>query len=291
MNKKNKTRLSVLLVLAVVSALALCIAALHLHRNNPNTLLQTGEPTIPATAEASDSGGSGRTEPDSGKTEHLPNETNVPPINTDPPQEDSNYQPEDTYCVTFYGPDGRILFIDEVKSGEDAKPPENPIMPQGYVFTGWSGTFSNVTEDQSVYAECTVFLGEENVLALSGAYVNNGEETVIPLQLCGDVCLCAFDLRIRYDIESLNFVEFRNLDGSVDANCVPETGEIYLNYASMENTNGEVYLAELVFRAVGEPGKTVVDINIVDLVAYDSDYAFYEPPYSTIFSTVTIAAP
>ena len=195
---------------------------------------------------------------------------------------------DDMFSVVFYGPDNRTLFITEVASGDSAIPPVNPTMPQGYIFSHWDKDFSSVTEDMSIHAICKEISGQENVLALSGGSVQSGGEVVIPLQLCGNVNLCAFDIRIDYNGEILKFVEFRNKDGAVDANCTEDTGEIYLNFASMENTQGDVYLVELVFNAIGEQGNTSVAVNVVELIAYDADYNFYEPPYATISGNITI---
>lgn len=194
----------------------------------------------------------------------------------------------DMFSVVFYGPDNRMLFIAEVASGDSAIPPVNPTMPQGYIFSHWDKDFSYVTEDMSIHAICNEVSGQENVLALSGGTVKAGGEVVIPLQLCGNVNLCAFNIRIDYDGEILKFVEFRNKDGAVDANCTEDTGEIYLNFASMENTQGDVYLVELVFNAIGEQGNTSVAVNVVELIAYDADYNFYEPPYATIPGNIAI---
>lgn len=193
------------------------------------------------------------------------------------------------YTVTFLGPDGATLHVDEVNPGEAAEPPVNPVMPQGYVFSHWDRDFSSVTEDMEVYAVCIEWAPTGNVLAIGGGYTRRGGDVTVPLQLSGQVCLCAFDVRITYDTEALDFVEFAAQDGAVDANCIEEEGVIYLNYASVENTVGEVDLADLVFTAIGEPGQTSMEIEVSEIIAFDEAYEFYVPEYTAIPATVTIS--
>ena len=199
-------------------------------------------------------------------------------------------QPEKTYTVRFLGPDDSLVYEDQVMHGEAAEPPANPVMPQGYVFSSWDSDFSAVTENMTVRAICTQISGLDNVLSLAGGYAVQGEGVTLPLQLSGNVCLCALDIRIRYDNQALDFVEFSYQDGAVDANCIEEDGVIYLNYASHSNTIGEVDLAGLVFTAIGEAGKTNVEIEIVEVIAFDDEFEFYVPEATAIPAEVSITA-
>lgn len=56
-----------------------------------------------------------------------------------------------TYTVTFYDWDDTILSTQTVNKGENATPPATPTR-QGYVFTGWDGNYTNVQQDESVFA-------------------------------------------------------------------------------------------------------------------------------------------
>lgn len=196
---------------------------------------------------------------------------------------------EESFTVTFLGPDESLLYVDKVKKGAAAQAPANPNVLQGYVFAYWDSDFSCVTEDMTVHAICQEIGDAENVFSCSGAYARQGEQVTVPLQLCGNVCLCAFSAQIKYDVQALDFVEFTAQDGAVDANCIEEDGVIYLNFVSYENTTGEVDLVDLVFTAVGEVGQTPVSIEVTEVVAYDDDYEFYIPAYTTVPAVVTIA--
>jgi hypothetical protein len=58
------------------------------------------------------------------------------------------------YTVTFKDWDGTILKTESVLSGEDATPPSDPTR-ESYNFTGWSGTYTNVTSNRIITATYT----------------------------------------------------------------------------------------------------------------------------------------
>lgn len=72
-------------------------------------------------------------------------------------QEPVNPKPEDpdpipTYTVTFLDYDGTQLKEQEVSKGSNATPPKNPTR-DGYTFTGWSGSYTNVTKNLTLIAQ------------------------------------------------------------------------------------------------------------------------------------------
>ena len=56
-----------------------------------------------------------------------------------------------TYTVTFKDWDGTVLKTQTVNYGSSATPPADPYR-SGYTFTGWSGTYTNITSNQTVTA-------------------------------------------------------------------------------------------------------------------------------------------
>ena len=56
-----------------------------------------------------------------------------------------------TYTVIFYDWDGKTLKTQVVEQGQSALPPTNPYR-EGYTFTGWSTSYSNVLSDMIIYA-------------------------------------------------------------------------------------------------------------------------------------------
>ena len=57
-----------------------------------------------------------------------------------------------THWVTFNDWDGTQLSRQEILEGEDATPPASPDTKTGYHFTGWSGNYANVQQDETVTA-------------------------------------------------------------------------------------------------------------------------------------------
>ena len=55
------------------------------------------------------------------------------------------------YTVTFVDWDGAVLKTEEVGTGGSATPPADPTRT-GYDFTGWSGSYTNVTQNETVTA-------------------------------------------------------------------------------------------------------------------------------------------
>lgn len=58
------------------------------------------------------------------------------------------------YTVTFKDWDGSVLKTQTVASGGSATPPSNPTR-DGYTFSGWSGSYTNVTADVDIIAQYT----------------------------------------------------------------------------------------------------------------------------------------
>lgn len=195
----------------------------------------------------------------------------------------------ETYTVRFVDPAGALLYEETVAKGSAVQPPQNPIMPYGWVFSHWDGDFTHISGDMTVKAVATEIGTAPNVLSVSGGYALQGSNATVSLRLGGSVELCAFNLRIKYDPQQLDFVELRYPDPMVDANCFPEEGIIYLNFAGSQNTLGDVDLTDLVFYAKGTAGQSQITIEVLELIAFAEDGSFLEPQYTVIPGTVTIA--
>ena len=82
---------------------------------------------------------------------------------------------EQTYTVTFLGKDGNELKKQTVKKGESATAPEAPEI-EGFTFSGWSGSFENVTSDVTITAVYTengkaVYVDLDNAILVAEALV------------------------------------------------------------------------------------------------------------------------
>lgn len=194
---------------------------------------------------------------------------------------------ESAYTVTFYADDGSVLYIDTVKAGESATPPAEPQMTYGNVFMKWDKDFSTVSEAKEVFPECQSVKGKKNVFALEGAYGRKEETIVVPLQLCGDVCLCGFDLTVHYDADKLELESVFHEDGDVIFN--DETpGEIYLNFASIENVKADVDICWFKFRIIADSGEAPVFATMKSVYAWNEDDEMFVPEYELISANVYI---
>lgn len=173
------------------------------------------------------------------------------------------------YTVTFYSNDGTVLKIDSVKENTSATPPNAPAMTYGTIFCSWDTDFSKVTNDLEIYPICEEIKGKPNVLAVSGRYSTENGTVVVPVQLCGDVCVSGLDMTVRYDADLLALQSVTE-DGSVVVNdTVP--GMVKLNYVSAENTLGDVDLCYLQFQVCAAEGEIPIEIEINGIYAFEDD--------------------
>ena len=89
-----------------------------------------------------------------------------------------------THWVTFLDWDGTQLSQQEIVEGEDAIPPADPSR-EGYHFTGWQGTFTDVQQDETVTATFaintyTITFQDWDETVLKAETVNHGSNATPP---------------------------------------------------------------------------------------------------------------
>lgn len=195
------------------------------------------------------------------------------------------------YTVTFYSNDGTVLKIDSVEEGKAANPPSTPQMLYGTVFKSWDADISSVTKNLEVNPIFEDVKGKANVIAIEGAYGKSGDEVFVPIRLCGEVCVSAFDMTISYDSNALELVSVSG-DGAILYNDeVP--GKINLNYVSTENTVADVDICLLKFSVKSTSGKTPISLEMHSIYACrdsleSKNDELYVPEYSRINGTVYV---
>ena len=195
------------------------------------------------------------------------------------------------YTVTFYSNDGTVLKIDSVEKGKTANPPVQPQMLYGTVFQSWDTEFSSVTKNLEVHPICEDVKGKTNIFAIEGAYGKSGGTVIVPIRLCGDVCVSAFDLTISYDSDALELVSVTE-DGAVLYND-EAPGKIRLNYVSTDNTVADVDICSLEFSVKAPSGQIPVNLEMQSIYTYKDSLEsenddLYVPEYSTLNGTVYI---
>ncbi len=201
----------------------------------------------------------------------------------------SNSVSKDQYAVTFYSNDGTVLKIDSVEKGKTANPPAQPQMLYGTVFQSWDTDISSVTKNLEVRPICEDVKEKQNIFAIEGAYGKSGGTVIVPIRLCGEVCVSAFDMTISYDSNALDLISVSE-DGAVLYND-EMPGKIKLNYVSTDNTLADVDICFLEFSVKAPSGQSQVTLDMHSI--YACQYSLesenddlYVPEYSTINGTV-----
>lgn len=171
------------------------------------------------------------------------------------------------YTVTFYSNDGTILKMESVEPHADATPPVEPQMAYGTVFVAWDSNFTDVTGNLDIHPLCVELADKPNVFAVSSAYGRIGETVVVPVRLCGDVCVSGFDITITYDADKIELKSVME-DGSVIYND-ENPGEIRLNYVSAENTIADVDVCFLQFVVLEDFDFASISVEINDIYAFN----------------------
>lgn len=198
---------------------------------------------------------------------------------------------KDQYTATFYSNDGTVLKIDSVEKGMAANPPSQPQMLFGTVFRSWDADISSVTKNLEVHPICEDVKGKPNIFAIEGAYGKSGGTVIVPIRLCGEVCVSAFDMTISYDSTALDLISVSE-DGAVLYNDeVP--GKIKLNYVSTDNTVADVDICFLELSMKAPSGQLPVTMELQSIYACQDSLEsgnddLYVPEYSAINGTVYV---
>lgn len=171
------------------------------------------------------------------------------------------------YTVSFYSNDGTVLKIDSVNENTSATPPVAPLMTYGTVFKSWDTDFSKVTKDLEVHPVCEEIKGKPNVLAVQGRYAKKDGTVVVPIQLCGNVCVSGLDITVRYDKELLKLKAVTEDKGVIYNDATP--GIIKMNYVSAQNTVADVDICNLQFYVNATEGEIPVTIEIAGIYAFE----------------------
>ena len=171
------------------------------------------------------------------------------------------------YTVTFYSNDGTVLKIDSVTENTSATPPVAPTMTYGTVFKSWDTDFSKVTKDLEIHPVCEEIQDKPNALVVQSRYSKKDGTVVVPIQLCGNVCVSGLDITIRYDKELLKLKAVTEDKGVIFNDETP--GIIKLNYVSTQNTVADVDICNLQFYVNADKSEIPITIEINGIYAFE----------------------
>lgn len=98
----------------------------------------------------------------------------------------ATYTAKQGYTVTFVDYDDSVLKTETVVSGKNATPPANPTR-ENYKFSGWDGSYTNVTSNRTIKAtytekgSCTVTFKDYNGLILGTDTIQEGGNATAPI--------------------------------------------------------------------------------------------------------------
>lgn len=187
------------------------------------------------------------------------------------------------YTVTFYSNDGTVLKIDSVYENSSATPPVAPAMTYGTVFKSWDTDFSKVTKDLEIRPVCEEVKGKPNVLAVHSRYTTKDGTVVVPIELCGDICVSGLDITVRYNQDQLKLKAVTEDKAVIFNDATP--GIIKLNYVSTKNTIADVEICNLQFYVNAAEGECPITIEINGIYAFENENetdALYIPESTVI---------
>lgn len=173
--------------------------------------------------------------------------------------------------VTFADKDGNTLAEQQVYSGNAALPPEAPAVASK-VFVGWDADFTKIADD-TVISPVYTAENTSNLFNVSSCSAAAGEEIKVRVALGGTVNLSAYDMRLQYDADVLEFVSL-DAEFSMDvvANHVASGGYIRFNYSSRTNRTRAGDILEVTFRVKEDlPAQgTAIRLSPVEVVFVDA---------------------
>lgn len=171
--------------------------------------------------------------------------------------------------VSFLDHDGTVLSTQRVLSGQSAVPPI-PGERTGYVFTGWDGDYSCITDNCSFTAQY-VAGDSPNIFTVSSVEAAVGEEIVVSVALTGAVELCGYNMNLVYDSSVLEFVSLdAELGMDVLANPITGEGRIKFNFGSRANRTTGGGVMDISFRILDtDAGYAAVSLKPIEVIGID----------------------
>ena len=141
------------------------------------------------------------------------------------------------------------------------------------VFSGWvtpeGDSAQPETDANARYRDVSEL---DNVLAIPSEYAQKDELVSLPLRLCGQVELCAFDVKLTYDKNRLEYLGCEDVDDDLMVHAKTDEGVVRINYLYPRNLQEEKDLCRLQFRVTSkEQGQSLLHMEVLEAVRLGSD--------------------
>ncbi|MDR1135734.1 MAG: hypothetical protein LBL49_06100 [Clostridiales Family XIII bacterium] len=152
---------------------------------------------------------------------------------------------EESYTVVFKDWDGSVLDTQSTMRGSNAVPPVPPIR-SGFLFIGWDGSYYDITSDTVLTAIYTVQEGL-NVFGVSNAAGKPGDTVKVIVSLGGTVNAYAYDMRLAYDHDALEYVS-HSAGEEILASHRESEHMIAFNYVDFQNRTSPMQIMDVSFK-------------------------------------------
>ena len=191
------------------------------------------------------------------------------------------------YVVRFITDDGIPITIKESKKGGAFNAP-TPPRRIGYIFNGWIGDYSNITQNTDIIASYTNVSNITNAICADTVYSLCGSEFNVLIGIYGEVKFCGLDMDVTYDSDLLELIEVVDVDDCVIQNS-STNGVIHLNYVTTNNTTGEVTFINLKFKSkVTTKTETNLQINVNSMYSLDNGESLTPSEYQVLQNKIII---
>lgn len=191
----------------------------------------------------------------------------------------AKYRAKNTYTVTFKDYNGLVLGTASVKEKGTAVSPVTPTR-EGYTFTGWSSSLSNITTNKTVTAQYRLNSGN-NVIDVSYK-VNTNKTVTITFTVKGSVKFAAMEGYVELPAR----VSYQSHTEENGATLNHVDGTLFFMFAS--NSGGDVTTDTVIMTVTlaytGDPTTFALNVVIEDI--YDQKYQTV--PYVVIGTEIKV---
>ena len=157
----------------------------------------------------------------------------------------------------------------EITEPEYVYLPSQETEDENLVFEEWVTGETENGETSAKYQDVTEV---ENAVAIPSVYGKAGETVTAAVKLCGQVELCAFDLRVTYEPTLLKYVEYQNADDDLIVNCDEENGIVMMNFLRTVNLEEALKVCDLQFEVLTDlTCDTPLEVEVVEAISLDEN--------------------
>ncbi len=202
----------------------------------------------------------------------------------------TNHGTEITYVdVFFHDNEGTIVKTDKIPIGADIIRPPQSTLTDGFVFTGWDKSLSNIQEDTHFYPLYTDISEKQNVVFASTTYVTQEDEMLLNVQIGGDVNFACLEIQVAFDHTLLSLDSISNTDSEGVCYYDENDKTIFFAMASAQNINASVDLFTMKFYSKGNSfNNSEVTIKIIDIAAFDEKNELISVPSDSINGNIRL---